>query len=553
MRDEGGPTEAPLHRAWLAHPLLVGAFPVAYLFAANVDELTGLQPLWQPLGLVLAVSAAVLLLALLVSRVVGVAAERTALMASWLVGLAMTYGHAWNLAGETLRLHGYLLATWAVLAVVGIALILRSPPGAIRRATIALTAGAAALVVFNAVPIAGLGVRAATAADVEIAPNATSSQEAHSAGGGRDVWYIVLDRYGGFDGLRDTFGHDNTPFLDALRERGFAVAESARATYLKTTLSMLSTLNLDELDLERLRADATDGADFGPLTRALQRQPHAVARFLKERGYRYVHVGSRRGPTDGNPAADATFLYGATTEFGAVLADTTLLRALDGVVPGGTGLEELIVGQTEFQLRVLHQLAEAPGRNFVFAHMLIPHPPYSFNADGSRVTPEQRETRSTDEQYLEQLEFTNAVMLELVDRLQTGPLEGWPIIILAADEGPFPPAYQRDEEGYRWLDAPPEDLLRKFSVLCAISVPGVDRAGLEAAGFSDDMTLVNLFRVVFNATFDAELPLLPARSWAFVDQLHIYDQVDVTDRIPSEPASPPRGYRDARSAMMGTP
>jgi len=537
MGDRGGITEAPLHGGWLLHPVLVGAFPVAYLFAANIDELIGLQALWQPLGMVLVGSVALLLLALLAGRMTGIGAERAALAASLLIGLVMTYGHAWNLAGETLRLHRNLLAAWAVLAFVGIALILRSRPSAIRRATMALTVGAGALVVLNAVPIVGLGVRAATAADGETAPRPTASGEPGPAGSGRDVWYIVLDRYAGLDGLRDTFDHDNTPFMDALRERGFTVAERARATYLKTALSLLSTLNLDELDLEALRADATNGADFGPLNRGLQ-QPHAVGRFLQERGYRYVHVGSRRGPTDGNSAADATFLYGATTEFGAVLADTTLLRALERVAPESTGLAALMPAQAQFQLRVLQQLADAPGRNFVFSHLLIPHPPYSFNADGSRVTTEQRESRTLDEQYLEQLEFTNAAMLELVDRLQAGPPEEWPIIVLAADEGPFPLAYERDEDGYQWLEAPPEDLLRKFSVLCAISVPGVDRAGLEAAGFSDDLTLVNLFRVVLNAAFEAELAPLPARSWAFVDQLHVYDQVDVTDRIPSErPAS----------------
>jgi hypothetical protein len=530
MRDRVETTDAPLHRAWLVHPMLVGAFPVAYLFGANVDELIGLQPLWQPLGLVLAGSAAVLLLALVAGRIVGIGVERAALAASLLIGLAMTYGHAWNLAGEMLRLHGYLLAAWAVLAVAGIALILRGRAGAVRRATMAVSVGAAALLLVNVAPIVALAVRSG-AAEAEVLTDPASAGAPVQAGTGRDVWYVVLDRYGGADGLRDTFDYDNGPFLEALGERGFTIAERARATYLKTSLSLLSTLNLDELDLDALRADASSDADTGPLNRAL-RQPHAVAEFLRERGYRYVHVGSRRGPTDGNPAADATFLYGATTEFGAVLADTTLLRALETILPEATGLAALLPAQTAFQLRVLDQLADAPGRNFVFAHLLIPHPPYVFNADGSRVTAEQRASRTDDEQYLEQLEFTNSVMLQLVDRLHAGPTQDWPIIVLAGDEGPFPLAYARDEEGYRWLEAPPEELLRQFSVLCAISVPGVDREGLEAAGFTDELTLVNLFRVVLSAAFDADLPPLPTRSWAFVDQLHLYDQVDVTDRIP---------------------
>ncbi len=114
------------------------------------------------------------------------------------------------------------------------------------------------------------------------------------------------------------------------------------------------------------------------------------------------------------------------------------------------------------------------------------------------------------------MRFTNASLLALVDRLHAGPPESWPIIVIAADEGPFPDRYAEDEDHFQWLEAQPEELLGKFSILSAISVPGVDRAGLEDAGFSDDMTLVNLFRIVFNAAFDADLPMLPHRNWVFV-------------------------------------
>jgi hypothetical protein len=259
----------------------------------------------------------------------------------------------------------------------------------------------------------------------------------------------------------------------------------------------------------------------------------AFERFLHDRGYRYLHLGLRRGATYANDAADVTFLLGNTTEFSAVLADTTILVALQRILPGqvGTGTDALYPAQTLFQLQKLEEIADAPGLNFVFAHLLLPHPPYAFNADGSRVTPEQRAERTEDEQYLAQLRYANARILRLLDRLQAGPPESWPIVVLAADEGPFPPRYAADEAGFAWLDATPEELLRKFSILTAVSVPGVDAAGLEAAGYSDALTPVNLFRVVFNAAFGAGLPMLPDRNWIFVDQRHLYDLVDVTDRV----------------------
>ena len=531
MRETTELTEPPVGRLWLAHPLLVGAFPVLFLFAQNIGEQFSLGPLWEPLALAIGAAAFILLLALAVAWAVGGGPEKAAMAASLLIGLALTYGHAWNLVGETLRLHRYLLLPWAGLALIGLVLIWRMRPTTVRRGTVGVAVAVAVLTVVNLVPIAGLAMRDRA---VEAAPGVSPGPSGGpTAADGRDIWYIVPDRYAGADGLRETYGYDNTPFLDALRERGFEVAEHATASYLKTQFSLVSTLNLEELDLEALGAEATDGEDFGPIYRRLA-QPHAVERFLEERGYRYLHVGSFLGETAGNAGADATFLYGKTSEFGAVLADTTVLRALERVAPRAIaeGIHERLVAQTEFQLNVLHDLADAPGRNFVFAHLMVPHPPYAFNADGSRVTDAQKASRTVEEQYVELVQFTNARLLALVDRLHAGPPETWPIIVIAADEGPFPDQYAKHERGFHWLSAEPDELLRKFSVLAAISVPGIDRSGLEAAGFSDDLTLVNLFRVVFNAAFETDLPMLPRRNWAFVDQVHIYDAVDITDRIP---------------------
>ena len=514
------------------HPLLVAAFPVVFLFAQNVTEQFSLSPLWVPLLLAVGGAAVLLLVTLALARAVGASPARAALGLSLLIGLAMTYGHAWNLVGQSLGLHRYLLTAWALIATAGLVLIWRLPPSAVRRATLGLTIAVGALIVVNLVPIAGLAIRSVS---VAAPPQGGGGPSAEPGDGSmRDVWYIVPDRYAGAEGLRQIYGFDNSPFLDALRERGFEVAESATATYLKTALSLLSTLNLDELDFEALEAEATGGDDFGPIHRRLQ-EPHAVGRYLQERGYRYLHVGSIRGPTASNAAADEIFIYSLATEFGVVLGDTTLLRALERVAPRAfaPGLEELHAAQTEFQLRVLNDLADAPGRNFVFTHLLIPHPPYAFNADGSRVTEAQRASRTAEEQYVEHVRFTNARLLALIDRLHAGPPQSWPIIVIAADEGPFPDRYAADEEHFGWLDARPDELLGKFSILSAISVPGVDRAGLETAGFSDDTTLVNLFRIVFNAAFDDDLPMLPSRNWVFVDQLHIYDEVDVRDRIPT--------------------
>ena len=532
MDHEAEPAASRTSVWWLLHPLLVAAFPVVFLFAQNVNDQISLEPLWMPLAVAVGAGAVVLLLALGVGRALGVRPERAALAASLVVAMAMTYGHVWSLVEEAVRLHRYMLAVWVGIGVVGLLLVLRLRAHLVERASVALTVAIAGLLLLNAVPVAGLGLRAAA---LNGGPTASDEPGPTAAPGSqRDVWYIVLDRYAGLRGLSESFGFDNRPFVDALAERGFEVAEEATANYLKTAPSLLSSLNMAELDIDAFGAEATGGDDWGPIHRRLA-DSHAVERFLHERGYRYVHVGSQRGPTATNEAADISYAIGQTTEFGAVLAGTTILAALERVAPRvvPTGIQEFIPAQTEFQLEVLDDLADEPGPNFVFAHLLLPHPPYAFNADGSRVTDEQRRARSVDEQYIEQVKFTNAAMLALVDRLHAGPPEEWPIVVIAADEGPFPERYATNETDFQWLEATPDEMLRKFSILMAISIPGVDRAGLEAAGYAEDLTPVNLFRVVFNAAFGADLPLLPERNWIFPDHRHLYDAVDATDRVRS--------------------
>jgi hypothetical protein len=513
---------------WWLHPFLIAAFPVLFLFSQSINEQLSLDPLWAPLGLVILGTLILLVVGIGLGRLVGVTPARVALLVSLVVILLLTYGHVWNLVGDWLRLHRYLLIGWVVIGAIGTALLPLVPGRTIARMTTALTVAAALLVTVNLVPILGLAQRTMGAGI------ASTSAEGGSEGSAdeRDVWYLVFDRYAGEPTLSTLYDYDNAEFLNELRARGFAIADGATANYLKTALSLASSLNMEALDASALAAEATSGEDWTPLYRIIQRS-HAVERFLHERGYRYVHLGVRRGATYANAAADVEILVDDTTEFSAVLADTTILAALENVVPSevGLGTGAFYARQTAFQLDELDRLADLPGRNFIFAHILLPHPPYLFNADGSPTTPAQLAERTPEESYIEQLRYANTRILGLLDRLQDGPESSWPIVVLAADEGPFPDRYAADETGFAWEDATDEELLRKFSILATMLVPGVDAAGLDAAGFSDTITPENLFRVALNAAFDANLPLLDDRNWIFTDQRHIYDFVDVTGRV----------------------
>ena len=109
---------------------------------------------------------------------------------------------------------------------------------------------------------------------------------------GRDIWYLVFDRYGSAESLRLNYGIEDelTPWL---ADRGFHVTPDAQANYPRTGLSIASVLHLDYLDTLPAGQTAT-----------LSLRDHAVGRFLTDHGYRYIHIGSQLRPDAHEPAGD---------------------------------------------------------------------------------------------------------------------------------------------------------------------------------------------------------------------------------------------------------
>ena len=114
-----------------------------------------------------------------------------------------------------------------------------------------------------------------------------------------------------------------------------------------------------------------------------------------------------------------------------------------------------------------------------------------------------------------------------------------PIVIVQADEGPFP---KRD---YRvpWQEAPAEELRIKTGILNAIHLPDGDHRSLRP-----DTSPVNIYRAVFDAQFGTSFAELPDRVIAFPNDANLYDFHDVTERVRSDPAAEPPAITDTRSS-----
>lgn len=497
------------------HPLLLAAYPVLFLYGENLGELT-LGHLVAPLGAVV--------VAALVATVIGAYvlrdSRRAALVVSALAAYLLLYGHLSGVLAPLGARAGFQQIGWAIVLALVAVVAVRLRAERLASVTRALNLVAAVLVAFALVTIVPaeaqrFGRSTAAAATVDGAE-----------GPGRDIYFLVFDRYGSARSLELLYGIDDEPFLDGLRERGFQVATDSHANYVKTTLSLAATLNLDYLD-DLVAAQDPASDDHGPIYERLSN--HAVGRFLRERGYTYIHVGSNYGPTESSPIADRNLRSGGPSDFLASLYDTSALPSIArrlGVLGAAPDRERrYTVGK--FQLDTLDELASEPGPSFVYAHMLIPHPPYVFAPDGSFVDDAPETGPSQRNGYADQLAYLQTRINALVDRLLARPEDERPIIILQADEGPYPRNYARNTVEYDWATATTEELEIKYGILNAMYLPGD-----EAPELPPTLSSVNTFRLILGAYFSADLPLLPDRSFTSAGKFRPYDLTEITDRLP---------------------
>jgi predicted AlkP superfamily pyrophosphatase or phosphodiesterase len=177
-----------------------------------------------------------------------------------------------------------------------------------------------------------------------------------------------------------------------------------------------------------------------------------------------------------------------------------------------------------------------PSPKFSLVHILIPHPPFLFNEDGSPIIIDQISLAEayTKEKYVGQVKFIQNRILTFIDALQKDGRKK--VIIIQGDHGP---AIQEKP------DAPPSDafLNERFRILNAYYLPESDlnRGGNEPASASssergdgstvyDTITPVNSFRVVFNKYFDAKLPLLEDKLY-FSPTATPFAFEDITKRV----------------------
>jgi hypothetical protein len=344
-----------------------------------------------------------------------------------------------------------------------------------------------------------------------------------------DIYYFIFDRYGSQSTMSEYYGFDNGDLIDFLEAKGFHVASDSRANYLKTAHSLASTFHMGYLDF--LTGDQRSKiGDWHPIYDMLR--DHRVGRFLKSNGYKFIQIGAWWGPTQYNPFAHENYSFGFGEFDNWYLRKTIIPTFLDTVAPASTYARRLQWenGQCQRvpqQIERVKKIGERNETTFVFAHILVPHDPYVFSPDGHCLSFEQAMQRTEREGYVEQVRYANSLIKDFVSALLAKE-EAEPIIIIQADEGPFPARYRSGN--LSWHEATVDELKIKTGILNAYYFPDGDYRDLD-----QHVTPVNTFRILFNKYFGTKLERLPDQVFAFPDILKIYEFYDITDVVEDGP------------------
>jgi hypothetical protein len=489
--------------------LLFAVYPIVFIAVANPG-----QAFARTITLAIVAVVIATLLVLAMTRLLLKTWHRAALATSVLIALFYAYGPMHTFLDDVLHnslneitgigmwlqrvsahLHPLLTVVFLACAFAGVRGVSRLRDDWIL--VLVRAANAASFVMIGLISMQWVARSYTDARDSRPVPiGARHDVQGTGVGNAPDLYMIILDGYARADVLRTHYGFDNSAFLNDLTIRGFQVSEKSTANYNWTFLSLASTLNMQYLQSllgDRVSPDAKSRA---PVYDAVRN--NAVARFLRQRGYRVVHFQSTWGATLHNPYADQQVPCHPSPfidEFYRVLTEASWLKALSSKASAD------LASCYESNLRNLGAMGRQPGPKFVFVHFLPPHHPYLFDREG-RVLRNANLSNQFDFQarlweqksgYIDQLIYMNRRITQAVDDILAASPHP-PIIIIESDHGPNLTQGLDEQERIRV----------RLSNLRAVYLPGAPPELIPS-----DASLVNQFRFILNFYFGQNMDILP--------------------------------------------
>ncbi len=327
-----------------------------------------------------------------------------------------------------------------------------------------------------------------------------------------NIYLIVLDGYASEKSLKKDFDFDNSNFLNDLKNFGFVIPEHNSSNYRWTVLSMNSALNMNYLHHQ-------EGLSAGNFM--LQKyifSKNLVMKTFQDNGYNTIFIDGGAAHREISVSNKNLCQY-TDNQLLQSLMDNSALKFIPQEYFNDIWKEPRNCSFSE--LEKIHEIESEPF--FVYSHHRTPHEPFTRDADGNYIEYAEKfneiDKETAKKRYVYQLEYTNKKITEIISKILS--VEPKPIIILVSDHG-----------WQQFASSPPtnEELIQWYSNFQAFYLPGID--SYESY---ENISLVNIFRVIFNDYFETDLEILENKVF-FVNmnsKENYLDQRDITDIINS--------------------
>jgi hypothetical protein len=314
-----------------------------------------------------------------------------------------------------------------------------------------------------------------------------------------DIYYIVLDEFAGFDAMR-TYWNNNevNDFEEFLKTNGFFLAENSHAGTIDTLQIMATRLNYQEYPLghDYVETYYTDIAD------------NKVMRYLKYLGYTTIVfdetkvsfaypaskpiIADYNFELDDSKAADLGILF---DDYGTLVADNTMLYVFSNLYKLNNPVLEQHRNMIYFTVDKVANL-KVPSPIFVYIHLMLPHMPFMFDADGNMTDPSVHHNWNY---YLGNYIFALKIAEKLISNIMsTADPDNPQVIILQSDHGARNKNTGSPESVT--LENYPEEY--KTLIVNGLKLPGCDTSNL-----TQDINPITTFPIVFNCYFGEDIPI----------------------------------------------
>ena len=249
-----------LSKTTIFHPFLFAIFPIISIYSSNLQELLP-NDLIQPIIVILSFTAIIFLIAKLIFKVW----SKVGLIISLIMGLMFSYGYVYlQIAGftigeATIGRHVFLIIPYVAMFIAGCYYIFKTKKE-LENITKILNVVSVTLILVSVISIGtyaiennGLGIVILENDDAVDKINLNIQEKKMTSLVGNlehypDVYFIILDGYGGKSSLNNDLNFDNSEFIENLEKKGFTVITNSHSNYPQSFLSITSTMNMKYLN-----------------------------------------------------------------------------------------------------------------------------------------------------------------------------------------------------------------------------------------------------------------------------------------------------------------